>query len=261
MNLLLAAISGWGKSYHAQGIMEESISDYSHFIVLDFCDEYRGLVKAGLASHAIVGEVEAGLGVSGWMDVLEQNKKVVLARVESMTVDEWRQVCADVIEAGRRLDDPLFAIDEAHFVAPQEKCPKPITGLATTGRGEGASALWITQRLSTLEETVIAQCQSRMLGGFNTDSDLNKIEDPLEYPVDAHNAGGHDVRGLPEDLHADDEGGISVRRWENGDGDTVGSEWLFSDDSGDMKRINTRGMDMQTTHYGSQGNPISLPTY
>lgn len=262
MNLLLAAISGWGKSYHAQAIMEESATEYDHFVVLDFKDEYRGLVKAGYAKHHIVGEVEAQLGPSGWRDLLAEEPRIVLARVEDMAVADWRQMCADVIEGGRRLSDPLFAIDEAHFVAPQrEKCPDPITGLATTGRGEGASALWVSQRLTEVEETVIAQCQSRMLGGFNSDADTGKVESVLEYDEEAHKAGGHPVPTLPEEIHAPEEGAISVRKWENENEETVGSEWIYSDESGDLRRVDTREMDMKSTHYGSQGNPISLPDY
>ncbi|MFU1780712.1 hypothetical protein ACM16X_04960 [Haloarcula japonica] len=49
MNLLLAAQSGWGKSFKAQHVMEENIPEYDHVVVLDFKDEYRGLAKAGLA--------------------------------------------------------------------------------------------------------------------------------------------------------------------------------------------------------------------
>jgi hypothetical protein len=49
--------------------------------------------------------------------------------------------------------------------------------------------------------------------------------------------------------------------WENEAEETIGSEWIYSDESGEMRRVNTRDMDLQTTHYGKQGNPITLPDY
>ncbi|MEA5406383.1 hypothetical protein VB773_01470 [Haloarculaceae archaeon H-GB2-1] len=42
MNLLFAAQSGWGKSYHAQAWMESNARAYDALVVLDFCGEYRG---------------------------------------------------------------------------------------------------------------------------------------------------------------------------------------------------------------------------
>lgn len=260
MNLLLAAISGWGKSHHTQAILEESLKggEYDHAAILDFCDEYRGLVKAGFAKHLIVGPREAEWSPATWREVFQQEPYLVLARLDELAVETWRETCARIIQGVRRLDSPLVAIDEAHFVAPQRaKLLDPIKELATTGRGAGASALWISQRLSELDETPIAQCQSRMLGAFRSDSDLNKLKGSLEYPVDAHKPGGVPVTGNFPDQLLTNEGQISVRKWE----DPPGSEWFYSTDSGKLERVSTRGLEMDSTHYGQAGNDLELPEY
>ncbi len=93
-------------------------------------------------------------------------------------------------------------------------------------------------------------------GGFTSDRDRGKI-DP-EYPEDVHNPQARSVPHLPEELQADGES-IALRRFED-DGSTVGSEWIYSDNSGNMERRDTREMNMQTTHHGPEGHPIHDPS-
>lgn len=260
---LLAAMSGWGKSFHAQAIMEASIFAFAYVAVLDFKDEYRGLVKAGLASHYIVGPAELSWSVGTWRQFFEANGAVVLARHE-LKPEEWQTVAARVTSALRKLapesEGSLVVVDEAHFVAPQQgNVPEAIEGLATTGRGEGASSMWVTQRLAKLEETVVSQCDEKLVGGFESKNDRNKI-DP-EYPQDVHNPVASNLPPLPEEIQTNDGENLPLRKFEDGDGNTVGSEWIYSDNSGEKERRDTRGMEMETTHYGPEGNPIHDPEY
>jgi hypothetical protein len=266
MNLLFGAQSGWGKSYHAQAWLEQNIPNYDTSLILDFKDEYRGLVKHGLCKFAIAGPKELKTwGVEQYRQLLQATDHVVLARHERMGVEEWQAIAARAIAAGRRMDSCLLAIDEAHFVAPQKGgVPEPIEGLATTGRGEGASSVWITQRLAKIEETVASQCQARMLGGFESSADLNKVADLVEYPSDLHNPQVRDVAtAIPNDLEPTNRSPPpgSLQKHENDDGDTIGSEWIYSDNSGRRERVDTRNVSMESTHYGSQGNDLEMPTY
>lgn len=262
MNLLFSATSGWGKSFHAQGFMEANVEEYDRLLVLDYSDEYRGLVKGGLARHFIVGPDElAAFDAAAWSALVEQNPQLVVAR-HNLTDEDWREACAALIRAGGDTGDSLLVVvDEAHFVAPQGTgYPHQIKQLATTGRGERRSAMWVTQRLAELDETVIGNSTARMLGGYTSENDTKKLRDVLPYPSIAHMAGGREVPGLPEALHAEDEGAISVRKFTEGDR-VVGSEWFWSDESGELDREDTRdlGDRMRTTHYGAQGKPIRRP--
>lgn len=252
-------MSGWGKSWYAQLLLETNLPEFDRVAVFDYKDEFRGLVKAGLATHYIVGKREQNWSVSDWETFFESNPKVVLAR-HRLTPEDWREVTANTVQALRNLAGPsnaaLAAIDEAHFVAPQSgNIPDAIEGLATTGRGEGASSMWITQRLAKLDETVGAQCDERLVGGFTSDRDRKKI-DP-EYPEDVHNPQARNVPRLPEELRADG-GSTPLRRFEEG-GSTVGSEWVYSNNKGEMERRDTREMEMNTTHHGPEGHPIHDP--
>lgn len=264
MNLGLAAQSGWGKSAKAQEVMEKNAENYERMVVLDFKDEYRGLVKAELADWWIAGPKEARWKRSHWRSFLEDNEKVVLARHDALTAEHWRELAARVIAAARDLGDVLIVVDEAHFVAPQrQKTPSAVKGLATTGRGEGASSIWVTQRLSEMEETVISQWQAKLLGGFESSADLGKIGSIVEYPTSLHNPQAGDVHAAPEELCPDGSASGSVpalRKFEDDDGNTIGSEWIYSDNSGDRRRIDTRGMfeNMASEHFGAQGKQIEV---
>lgn len=67
------------------------------------------------------------------------------------------------------------------------------------------------------------------------------------------------VPGLPSELHADGESN-SVRKFTE-DGKTVGSEWIYSDDTGTRERRDTRDLQMTAPHYGAQGMDLKEPEY
>jgi len=254
---ILAAKSGWGKSWLTQWWVEDNVPEYDHLVVLDYKDEYRGLVKAGLASWGIAGPGEAAVSAEGWMDVMEENPQLVLAR-HRLSASDWRELCAEVILAARNLDGSvLIVVDEAHFVAPQSKgVPEAIQGLATTGRGEGVSSMWVTQRLAMLEEDIIGNVMVCFLGGFTSSADLDKVGKVVDYPKEIHNPQVTRVPHLPDELDTDD--GAPVRKFTE-DGATVGSEWVYSTDAGDVKRVDSRDLAMDSTHYGPEGNSLTTP--
>jgi hypothetical protein len=262
LSLLLAGQSGWGKSFKAQHVMEQNIERYDHVLVLDYCDEYRGLVKAGLADWWIGGPRELSWSAEDWREAVNTSQRLVVARYDRLTKDQWQELCAAAIQGSRRLGDVLIVVDEAHFVAPQSgKVPTPIEGLATTGRGEGASGLWVTQRPAKLEEDVVGLCQAKLLGGFDSDADFNKLDGLTEYPVDLHNPQKRTIPNVPDELQPENrETPVSLQMHENDAGQTTGSEWIYSDNSGERRRETTRGLvdEMQTTHYGSEGKDIKV---
>jgi len=260
---LIAAKSGWGKSRELQRIMEVNAPEKDYLLVLDLKDEYRGLVKGGLASHFIAGPREREWTATDWQALLSANPKTVVARYQ-IGIVEWRETCARLITAARRLaregNEVVIVVEEAHFVAPQTgKLPDAVKGLATTGRGEGAASMWVTQRLAELDETVVAQADERLLGGFTSGNDLNKVGKSAEYPPEIHNpvAGTQRAEKYPTELLVDGEA-LPLRKFTK-NGDTVGSEWIFSDDDGNVQRQTTKGTEMQTTHYGTRATEIIDP--
>jgi len=245
---LIAGKSGWGKSWLTQAWTEDNLGNYEAVLLLDYKDEYRGLAKAGLSKWVAVGRQEAALGVDAWRELIQTNGRLVAAR--SVDLAEWREACERMILAARDLPVPvLVVVDEAHFVAPEGGgYPDGIEGLATTGRGEQTSSAWVTQRLQNLDETVISQCDTRLLGGFESDRDLTKLEGVVGYGADVHDITAADPGGRWDDP-------VTKHPASDGDG-LAGSEWIYSDDSGDVRRVDSRDMSMQSTHYG--GSDVSM---
>ncbi|GGL57913.1 ATP-binding protein [Halocalculus aciditolerans] len=272
MHLALASATGTGKSYTGQAVTEFNLRDdedgfgdsdreYDGVVALDYCDEFRGLVKAGMAKHWLVGERELSWSAEQWATFLKRNPSVILAKHE-LSDEQWREVCDTVIAGIRLLDlDLLLVVDEAHTVAPQATKLLPnIRWLAQTGRKRGISAIWITQKLSEIDKVVISQATAWLMGGFKEENDLNKLSGVLDYDEDVHKLGGHSVpsiAGRDELLPADGEA-RSVRVHREGD-QTVGMEFVFSDDEGTTARLNTQDWNPKAPHYAREGNKISIP--
>jgi hypothetical protein len=263
---VLLAMSGWGKSYHGQAIMEAAASAFDSVIILDYKDEYRGLKQTepgGFATWYAVGPRQMKWSVSSWRAFLESNPKVILVK-HQLSSEKWRDVCSRIIAAGRQLagakNATLIAVDEAHVVAPQSgKVPEPTSNLATTGRGEGASSLWMDQRPAMLEKDVLTQADETLVGGFMRTQDRKALD--AEYPEEVHDPTAGEVPGLPDPLEAPDAGKVALRKFSDDTGSTIGSEWIYADDEGTMERRNTRNMSMESTHYGPEGHDIPDPEY
>lgn len=268
----LAATSGWGKSYNAQLWLERNLPDMDYAAILDYKDEYRGLVdgvppsnaKTDLCRWLIAGPDEVEKSVEWWQAVIEQAGRVVIARYR-IDGDEWRQVCGRVASAMRRIfeDHPnarsLLAIDEAHVAARQRgKYPESIKKAAKVGRGEGLSTLWISQELQDLCNRIIGMWTDTILGGFRTDAALSALS--IEYPVDIHNTNlkPSQCPRLPDELRVDGDD-LPLRKFTDGAGNVVGSEWVHALEGGEIERVNTGDVPMASKHYGSQGHSLTSP--
>jgi len=263
MHLLIAAQSGWGKGYFTQSLSEANIPEYDTAIVMDYSDEYRGLVEAGIADWHIGGPVERNWTASDWGTFLDRNPRVVIARHDSLSASGWQDLAASIARHIRgRQGSVLFVVDEAHFVVPQDSgFPEVLEELATTGRGEQVSYVVISQRLSKVDKTVTTQMQSRLLGGFDGD-DIDRVSSVTDgYPSALHNPQASPSPGsVPEELLPPDrDRPTSVQRHTDDAGHTVGSEWIFSDNSGDRARRDTRGIELAAPHYSPEGADLKIP--
>jgi hypothetical protein len=256
MRTLIAAKSGWGKSYIAQAYLEKNIRDFHRTVILDFKDEFRGLVKSDLANYVAVGDQEAGISVDGWREVIENNESIIVCRAD-LDPDQWREVATTIATAARRVEGRvLIGVDEAHFVAPQDvKLSQPIKLLATTGRGK-VSSIWITQRLQEIDEAILSQNNANLLGGFGSDRDRGKLD--VEYPVEVHNPEADSVPNLPAELHHPEDGPVPLQKTEK-NGVVRSSEWIYSNDDGKMERLNSASIDMTAEHYGGSDQKLRHP--
>jgi hypothetical protein len=258
MNQAIGAQTNWGKSYATQYTVEQNLDEFDGVVVADYKDEYRGLVEAFDLQRLTVPAGAEAVTVDNWADLLADTQRVQLAR-SGATTEQFRETVATVVRALSGLDGTWFVVlDEAHKLAPQrEGCPDPFITLATTWHGDGMGVMWVTQRFTKLEETVLAQCQASLLGGFQSTNDLRKIE-AVEYPPEVHHTARERVSAaLPDALLVDGEP-LTLRRFTDDADNTVGSEWVYTD-TGTLRRVDSGKWNLQSTHYGSDRKRIKQP--
>ena len=105
--------------------------------------------------------------------------------------------------------------------------------------------------------------QSRLLGGFDGD-DISRVADVVDgYPARIHNPQADLSPGtVPEDLLPEptpENRPTSVQRHTDEQGNTVGSEWIFSDNDGNRSRKDTRGIELAAPHYSPEGADLRIP--
>jgi hypothetical protein len=259
VNVLLAARTNWGKSYSAQAYAERNAYAVDRVVVVDYKDEFGGLVEYGLLERLTVPGGATSLERDDWAQVLRDNGNLQLARTGA-TDEEWRETIAIFLGALAERDERVFVLlDEAHRFAPQKKpYPDAFDTLSTTWHGEGMIVAWVTQRLAKLDTDIATQSQATLLGGFR-DADLNKVAQTVEYPREVHKADAErvDDKTLPAELLVDGEP-LTLRRFADDEGNTIGSEWVYSDDT-TLRRENSQHWPMESTHYGSDRIRVAHP--
>lgn len=259
MNLAFGARTNWGKSYGLQAYTERNAPEYDRTVLIDYKDEYTGLVESGLLQRLPLRPGTENLSRAEWRRIFEDNGSLQLAR-DGMTDDAWREAIATAIAALAQLEERTFlGLDEAHRLAPQrDGYPDEFDTLATTWHGDGMGVAWVTQRFAKLDEDIASQCQASMLGGFGSGNDLDKVRGIVEYPADVHKADAETCpRTLPDELLVDGEP-LTLRRFSDDAGNTIGSEWIYSDDT-TLRRIDSREWTLESTHYGSDRVRIKHP--
>jgi len=258
MNTAFGAKTNWGKSYGAQAYTERNAPEVDRVIMVDYKDEFGGLVESGLLQRLTIPPGTTTLDVDDWHRIFDASGSLQLART-GCTDEQWREAISPLLLAISQRDESVFLVfDEAHRLAPQRgSYPEAYDTLATTWHGDAMVVVWVTQRWAKLDEDIVSQCQSSLLGGFRSTNDLDKIES-VEYPVEVHQSTANRVdRPLPEQLLVDGEP-LTLRRFTDDAGHTAGSEWIYSDDT-TLKRVDSREWEMESTHYGSDRKRIKHP--
>lgn len=259
MNLVFDDQTNWGKSYELESFTDRNALEYDRTVLVDYKDEYTGLVESGLLQRLPIRPGTENLSRAQWQQILEDNGSLQLGR-DGMTDDAWRETIATVIAALAQLKERTFlGLDEAHRLARQKGgYPEAFDTLATTWHGDGMGVAWVTQRFAKLDEDIASQCQASMLGGFGSGNDLDQVGGIVEYPVGVHKADAERCsRTLPGELLVDGEP-LTLRRFSDEAGNTIGSEWIYSDDT-TLRRIDSRDWTLNSTHYGSDRVRIKHP--
>ncbi|WP_435349005.1 ATP-binding protein [Haloarchaeobius sp. HRN-SO-5] len=257
MNLAFAAQTGWGKTYVSHSYIEENATDYDVTVVLDYKDEYSGLVETGHLKRMTAPSGAEHIQPDQWQDIVTGVPGLQIVRA-GLTDEQWQELLANLIRALEAMDHSVFLVlDEAHRFAPQQgNYPDEIDTLATTYHGDGFGVVWLFQRFAKLDKDVLSCCTASMLGGFRSTQDINQL-DTVEYPPEVHLKDKDRLSHLPDELCVDGEP-LALRRFTDDDGHTVGSEWIYTDGQ-TLERLDSRDFEMASTHYASDRKRIKHP--
>ncbi|WP_435358452.1 ATP-binding protein [Haloarchaeobius sp. DFWS5] len=257
MNLAFAAQTGWGKTYVSHSYIEENSEDYDVTIVLDYKDEYSGLVETGHLKRMTAPSGSENISPDQWEGIVSSVGGLQIVRV-GLRDEQWQKLLESLIIALERMDISVFLVlDEAHRFAPQKgSYPEEISTLATTYHGDGFGVCWMFQRFAKIDKDILSCCTASMLGGFGTTNDIDQL-DTIEYDSDVHLKDKERVSHLSDELCVDGKP-LALRRFVDDDGHTVGSEWIYTDDQR-TERLDSRDFEMQSTHYASDRKQIKHP--
>ncbi len=189
--LLVQGTSGSGKSYAVRRLLEETHGRVQH-LVLDAEGEYATLrerfdyVLAGPGGDCPAEPRHAGLLARR---LLELGVSAIVDLHEMRPTDRPRFVrgfCEALVAAPRALwHDALVVIEECHLVAPQggreAESTNAVIDLATRGRKRGFALVAVTQRISDLHKSVVAQCGNRLIGLTTLDADVKRAAYELGF--------------------------------------------------------------------------------
>jgi hypothetical protein len=216
------------------------------------------LVKSGLLKRLTLPTGATRLSPEDWHTILDQGEDLQVVRA-GCTDEQWRKSIAPLIFAlSERSESTFLVLDEAHRLAPQgSKYPSQFDTLATTWHGSGMGVLWVFQRFAKIDKDILSQCTTSVLGGFQSGADIDQVE-AVEYPAEVHLTNSERVhQSLPEELLVDGEP-LTLRRFTDDNDLTIGSEWIYSDDT-TLQRVNSQEWEMNSTHYGTDRKRISHP--
>ena len=189
--MLVQGSSGSGKTVAVKRLLEQTHGKVQH-LVLDVEDEYPPLrekfdyVLAGggrdcpadARSAALLARKLLELGQSAIVNLHElkapERAKVVRLFIESLMSAPkalWRDV--------------LVVVEECHLWAPQSgreaESTSAVIDLATRGRKRGFAIVAVTQRISDLHKSVVAQAGNRLIGKTTLDADMKRAAYELGF--------------------------------------------------------------------------------
>lgn len=189
--LLVQGTSGSGKSYAVRRLLEQTHGRVQHLVV-DAEGEYVSLrerfdyVVAGAdgdcaaepRSASLLARRLLELGASGILNISELRPHDRIRFV--------RLFLESLLAAPKTLWHPvLVVVEECHLFAPQSgreaESTVAVVDLATRGRKRGYAVCAVTQRISDLHKSVVAQCGNRLIGRTTLDADVKRAAYELGF--------------------------------------------------------------------------------
>jgi len=181
---IILAKSGYGKSYTARVFIEEGIAKGNTFVVVDPQDAYLNLPNFDYIN------VENVKSAKGLAILLSQTHKNVVISTKKLPIEKQNLFLAQFIREFRLhivKGIQTIVIDEMHKFAPEgEKslAKDVIRGMFQENRSDGLGIIGISQRVSRIDKTCLAQADNLCIGRVTSFRDKESIKNYIDNPED-----------------------------------------------------------------------------
>lgn len=176
--------SGHGKSYTARVIIEEGIKQGNTFTIIDPQDAYLNMPTFAYINADNVKSARS-LGL-----LLAQTNRNVVVRMKRISgSDQNKFLKAFLSEFRRNIQKGIqtVVIDEAHKYAPEQEkteAKEDIRGMFQENRSDGLGIIAVTQRISRIDKTILAQADNLVIGKVTAFRDKEAVKNYIDDPND-----------------------------------------------------------------------------
>ena len=197
--LLIQGSSGSGKSGAARQLVEQ-VHERLPCLVFDVEGEYATLrEKFPFVVAGPGGDIAPHAGMIGlFVRKMVEGRLSAVIDFHELKVPERKQFLRLALESLMEMPDhsrhdALVLIEEAQLFAPQSggaaDAAPALIDLAARGRKKGLCLVAVTQRISDLEKSVVAQCGNRLIGLTTLDADVKRAAYELGFTKKAQGRG------------------------------------------------------------------------
>lgn len=181
---IIIAKSGYGKSYTARVLIEEGVEKGHTFTIIDPQDAYLNLPNFEYI------EVERVKSAKGLAVLLAASHRNTVIRMKKLGIEQQNQFLKAFLEEFRlNLTKGIqtIVIDEMHKYAPEgEKsdAKELVRAMFQENRSDGLGIIGISQRVSRIDKTCIAQADNLCIGKVTAFRDKEAIKNYIDNPED-----------------------------------------------------------------------------
>lgn len=181
---IILAKSGYGKSYTARVLIEEGLKLGNTFVIIDPQDAYLNLQGFEYIS---LEQVKSARGLAVLLAASHRNTVICMKKLGIEAQNEFLR--AFLIEFRLNISKGIqtIVIDEMHKYAPEgEKSASKevVRGMFQENRSDGLGIIGISQRISRIDKTCLAQADNLCIGKVTAFRDKEAIKNYIDEPED-----------------------------------------------------------------------------
>lgn len=181
---IILAKSGYGKSYTARVLIEEGLKLGNTFVIIDPQDAYLNLQGF---EYVNIEKVKSARGLAVLLAASHRNTVIRMKKLGIEQQNEFLRAFLTEFRLNITKGIQTVVIDEMHKYAPEgEKSASKeiVRGMFQENRSDGLGIIGISQRISRIDKTCLAQADNLCIGKVTAFRDKEAIKNYIDEPED-----------------------------------------------------------------------------